>query len=743
MPATRCCAAGLLLSAFVVSPLAPHEALAAVADPAAPLLGAMAEGESSLQAGELEAAESHYRAALREGWQIMGELALVEGRPTEARDAFRAASASAVENRRALQSLVLAHLQLREAAQAIDILTRLLGKNPKDLEVRKLLAQALVANGQTGEAVQELEEACASAPEDLELAFTLALAYLRHKKVESAERLFARIARERPIAETHVLIGRTYRDFGEYERAGVELRAALAMNPRVRRAHYHLGLTMLAQPTSPNPVEDAIAEFQAEVKLAPEDPEANLYLGITLVDAQRPEEALPALEAVMRSGPPQAVTLYYLGRCQRSLDRLEEAVRSQQRALELAPEQGVDDRLLRLIHSQLGTALRTLGREDEAVVHLTEAKRLWGTESEAAKGQLDRKMAGLPDQGDDPTAVAALVDASPLSALTAAQRVELARRVKAELARAYLNLGVMQAQAQRFTRAVEHLEKAAAVDPGFPRVQYSLGVAYFNAGQFAKAADPLGRALEASPSDSGLRQMLATSLINAGLYARAAELLRDDPQRTSDPSLEFAYGLSLVRSGRTAEGERVFSGLLARHGESAELSVVLGQAHAQDGDFEAAISTLQRAVQLKPDVAEANATLGVIFLKQGKLDEAEQALRAELKTSPKDVQSANALATVLDLQGRPEEAVPLLRGVLKAKPEFADARYLLGKILLAQGAAAEALEHLEAAVHAAPEDPNIHYQLGRAYQSLGRMDLAEQEFEAFRRTKAKRRGDSP
>ena len=94
-----------------------------------------------------------------------------------------------------------------------------LSKNPRDLQIRKLLAQALVANGQTSEAVQELEEAYAGAPDDVELAFTLALGYLRLKKVDLAERLFAKILQARPIPQTHVLIGRTYRDFGEYERA--------------------------------------------------------------------------------------------------------------------------------------------------------------------------------------------------------------------------------------------------------------------------------------------------------------------------------------------------------------------------------------------------------------------------------------------------------------------------------------------------------------------------------------------
>src|SRR5258708_30498771 len=125
-----------------------------------------------------------------------------------------------------------------EAAPATEILTRLARKNPKDVQTRWLLAQALVAKGQPDQALRELEEARAIAPGDLELAFAQAGAYLGLKKPELAARLFALIVESRPLPQTHVLIGRTYRDFGDHERARAELRAALKQDPRVRRAHY-------------------------------------------------------------------------------------------------------------------------------------------------------------------------------------------------------------------------------------------------------------------------------------------------------------------------------------------------------------------------------------------------------------------------------------------------------------------------------------------------------------------------
>jgi tetratricopeptide (TPR) repeat protein len=726
------------LAAVAIASAAIAAPPAGPGDPLAPVLQSIAEAEAQLRQGETDSAESHYRDALMAGWLLVGAVAALDGRTHEAHDAFLAASSSAVQNRIALQALVLTQMQLGQAAEAVETLTRLLGKNPGDRGLRLLLAQADVANGQPQQAVLELEEAFAAAPDDLELAFALAGGYLRLGRTEPAEHLFAKVAAGRPGAATHVLIGRTWRDFGQFERARKELGTALALDPKVRRAHYYLGMIYVTE-EGVTRLDDAVAEFRQELALAPKDPLTNLQLGMAYVEGRRYEEAAPLLALAAGTEPPQARAFYYLGRCQLGLDRAREAVGSLQKALDLATQQGAGAVQLGGIHNQLGLALRALGAADAAAAHFAEASRIAGERTESSREHLTRYMADEPDPETGPAAVSLLFQTSPLAELRPAERKALERRARRELARAYLNLGVIQERAQRFSRAVEHLEHAAAADPDFPQVQHALGVAEFNAHRFDKAVGPLSLALAAAPDDLGQRRMLATALIETEAYGRAAELLAADPGRENDPSLQYAYGLALLRSGRPAQGEQVFSRLLADHGESAEISVMLGQARAQEGDYAAAIETLTRALRLKPDVAEANATLGVIYLKQGRLDEAERALRAETAAHPDDVKSANALATVLDLQGRPEEAIPVLRAALRKKPDYADARYLLGRLLLAKGAAADAVEHLEAAAHVAPEDPNIRYQLGRAYQALGRTADAEREFELFRQLKVKSR----
>ncbi|MFI5007093.1 MAG: tetratricopeptide repeat protein [Solirubrobacterales bacterium] len=726
-------ATGLLICALL-----PAGASAATgADPAAAFNQAISAAEGSLRDGEVQIAESRYRTALLEGWLLVGTLERIDGRLPEAREAFRSASTSAVENRMALQALALTHLQMGEPAQAITILRRQ-AESGKDPQTRRLLAEALLAGGETDRAVEELEAAHRATPGDLELAFALARGYLEQRKVDLAARLFAQIVAARPIPQTNVLIGRTYTDFEMYEPARAALRAALARDPRARRAHYYLGMAA-AKELGRSGLDEAIAEFQAELQTAPQDVLANLELGSALVDVQRPEEALPSLEIAARAEPARARVLYYLGRAQLARDRPADAAASLKRALQLAEGQGANRDALRTIHIHLGQALRKLGQTDEAAVHFGEAERSSAEGTDAARERMARYMTDdVPEVTAAKAAAVPMIESSPLAELAPPQRLEVKSRVSAALARAYLNLGVMKAQAERFSRAAEMFEKAAMVDPAFPQVQSSLGVAYFNARQFAKATGPLERALAAAP-DPALKRLLAMAWLNTETYDKAAELLRDDPERGTNPSLQFAYGLALVKSGRAAEAESIFARLLAQNGDSAELSVLLGQAHAQQGDFDSAIESLQRALRLKADVADANATLGVIYWKQGRLPEAETALRAELKAHPTDVQSRQNLAVVLDAQQRPEEALVLLRGVLQTKPDFADARYLLGKILLAQGTAEEAVEHLEAAARLAPEDANVHYQLGRAYQKLGRTELAEKELEVYRQIKDRRR----
>ncbi len=393
-----------------------------------------------------------------------------------------------------------------------------------------------------------------------------------------------------------------------------------------------------------------------------------------------------------------------------------------------------DDRPLSRVHYQLGLALRNSGDLESASFHFEAANQLGAELTESSREELREYMAGS-DQLDVQGGVFLPPAVAALAALPAEDRNRVRARVISSVARAYFNLGVLAARAERHAAAARLLGEAAALAPEFPRIQYALGVAHFNARQYERATGPLQAALDEDPGNTNLRRMAALAWLETEAYDRTVSLLADDSERAENPSLQYTYGLALVRSGRAREAEPVFDSLLEDNDAWPELYVVLGQAAAQLGDYPAAIGALERAIELDAEVTEARAALGYIYLTQGQLDDAERVLRAELSVRPTETRAKFLLATVLELNQKPDEAMGTLRELLARQPRFADGRYLLGKILVDTGAPGEAIAHLEAAAGLSPEDPNIFYQLGLAYQRTGRPEDAATSFRRFQELK--------
>ncbi len=744
------------LASGTLANAAPAAADGRATGPADALRSAFGEAEAALTADEPQIAESRYRTVLLEGWLLKGALEVEQGRPQEARSAFERAAASAVEIRRPHLSLALVEMQLGEAARAVALLRGLKQQDLSDGTVRRLLPRALMAAEQVAEAIQEMEELHILAPQDLENTYALARAYLGQKRPAAAAALFAELAERRPIAETRILSGRTYRDFGHWQRAHQELVAAVELDPQVRRANYYLGtVDLFAQ--GMELLDEAMEHFEAELRVAPEDPMTRLFLGAALVEQHRHGEAVPHLELASRrlTGRPDA--FQFLGRSYLALGRIDEAVAAYRRAVEIAeadPEQRAAkdsqdsrQRQLSRLHYQLAQALRRSGDEEAAAVHFAAAKQSSAHSMEGARELLEVYLTD-ENREEDLAASTWPLELSPLSGVSPRERAAVAQAVTRSLVQAYFNLGVLQTKAGQFAHAAGLYARAAELEPRFPRrgtneerprLQFALGAALFNSGQFEQATEPLSRALDQAPEDETLRRMLALAWFNSENYAQAAELLRDDRERRANPALEYTYAVALVRSGRAAEAEPVFDRLLAENADWPELNVLLGQAHAQEDDYETAIRYLERALELRPDVAEAHGTLGDIYLRQGDLTAAEEALRAELRAHPGDTRAGYTLAVVLDLNRKPQAALEVLGPLLEARPDLADGRYLLGKILLAQGNPEEARAQLEAAADLAPADANIRYQLGQAYQRLGQRDKARREFEEYRRLKKESR----
>ena len=198
------------------------------------------------------------------------------------------------------------------------------------------------------------------------------------------------MSKAHPGPQTDVLLGRTYRDAAQYDRARVVLRRALKADPEVRRAHYYLGTTAILAEGLLG-LDEAIREFKAELQVSPRDVLTNLRLGMALVEARRAAEAHPASRdrpeqrACRRPRPSTIWAARHL-----ALDRAPEAVEAFRRALSLCGHHAGDDARVGNIHYQLALALRQSGNEAEAANHFEEASRASARRADTDRETLSR-----------------------------------------------------------------------------------------------------------------------------------------------------------------------------------------------------------------------------------------------------------------------------------------------------------------------------------------------------------------
>ena len=436
----------------------------------------MATAKQALEQNELQIAESRYRTVLLEGWLLVGALAVEAGDLQAARAAFELASVSAVETRRPRMSLALVEMQLGNPQTAVSLLRGLKKDDLSDAVVRRLIPRALMAADQVDEAIQEMEELHILNPGDLENTYALARAYLGQKRLEAAAPLFAELAERRPIPETHVLVGRTYRDFGHWAPAHEALLAALALDPQLRRANYYLGTVDLFA-EGLDILDEAMGHLEAELQVTPDDPLSNLYLGAALVEQRRYEEAVPRLELATRLLEERPTAFEFLGRSYLAVGRIEEAVAALRRGLEIgeagAERTGVEDTedkrqsQLSNLHFHLAQALRRSGDEKAARRHFAAAKQSSANSTEGARELLESYL-GDEETEESLAASTWPLELSPVTGFGPQERVGIERAVKGSLVQVYFNLAVLKTKAGQFDRAVALYSQAAELGPRLP-----------------------------------------------------------------------------------------------------------------------------------------------------------------------------------------------------------------------------------------------------------------------------------
>jgi len=224
----------------------------------------------------------------------------------------------------------------------------------------------------------------------------------------------------------------------------------------------------------------------------------------------------------------------------------------------------------------------------------------------------------------------------------------------------------------------------------------------------------------------------------AGLYRQIL------PGDEDDPSLWYALGRALQRSGEEDEGAKslalaerldpllaradLFEGDRAWLDGSYEAALALYERYLgrfpRDGfaayaarkragclarlnRTEAALGAFRELIEVSPNHAQTRAELGLLLRECGDLAGAEENLRAARRIMPADASYAMALGGTYLMDGRVQEAVVELEDAVARRPYSVQVRTSLASALSSLGRFDEAAAHLSVALALHPQDPQL------------------------------------
>ena len=230
---------------------------------------------------------------------------------------------------------------------------------------------------------------------------------------------------------------------------------------------------------------------------------------------------------------------------------------------------------------------------------------------------------------------------------------------------------------QRGRPASAPLREALEGEPGSRDVPVSLGFALMHENEPAAAAFFLRAAVRRDPRDGAARLLLSWAHKAAGLAAQAEEdwvdlqSLTDAFASLREPDLGRRFERVLP-----SEWAVVIEPQSAADVNLTASLVLRGEKLLQEGEVEAAVAELLRAVSRDPFAARAHSLLARALRRRGEVARAEEELLASLYCR-EDTAVRMELADLLQARGRDLEARAQASRVLLAEPNNAAARRLL------------------------------------------------------------------
>ncbi|HXN49238.1 MAG TPA: tetratricopeptide repeat protein [Bryobacteraceae bacterium] len=391
-----------------------------------------------------------------------------------------------------------------------------------------------------------------------------------------------------------VLGALTWRQSGMYRNVETLWRTTLARNPESWMAHNNLGLALAEMPGR---LPEAMAEYQAALRLKPDSAEAHNNLGSALSQIGRLADAVSEFQAALRIEADYSEARNNLGLVLAQMPgHAADAIAEQQAAVRLKPNEP-------RVHIALAhTLLLFPGRTADAIAELQAALRLEPANAEA-HNDLGRALAQLSKLPD------------------ALAEFETAVRLKPDFAEAHNNLGTALAQTPgRAADGMAEFQTALRIRPDFADAHNNLGLALMQMpGRAADALAEFQAALRAQPDYAPAHRSLGDALAMSGRMPEAVNEFRAAVRiLPNDPEAHSILGMALSRiPGRLPQAIAEYQTALRLQPDYLQARINLADALAAiPGRRADAIAQYTAVLRVRPDLETVRQSIERLRAKQ-------------------------------------------------------------------------------------------------------------------------------
>lgn len=285
------------------------------------------------------------------------------------------------------------------------------------------------------------------------------------------------------------------------------------------------------------------------------------------------------------------------------------------------------------------------------------------------------------------------------------------------------------------------------INPAHERMKTEADQAY-QSGNFERTVELTSTVLTENPQDDVALYLRGSARVEIGRRSGDSRLIREgiaDARQAiglgtaNDINyyLPYLYGMTTLSAVEGKESHAkvavdVAGQVLARsdleNGQRANLLYQRAMAHAQQNDFNAAITDYQEAVRLVPTHLGATVALADAFAAAGRTQEAQAAFDRAVNAFPSNPLVYNNRGMFLQQQGRSQDALVDFTRALELNPQFSVGYNNRGFALMELGDLQAAENDFTQAIRVTPQHPMPYSLRGTSRLLQGRLDMALEDY---------------